>query len=391
MKGDEHVLVEYLFMYLMIDVFCLAFSLFIFTKITIDMGTEREVHALRRLIVAFALFLAADAVWAMGNFDTSIMSPATSGIVETVTILLIGFVAYYWFVYVENRLHAPYANYRFFPLVAAIPILLVLLLFLTTPFTAWVFTIGPDASFNSGPLYSLMPLLFLTYVIYTTIHSLVCLSRERSSLLKREYVTLATFAIPPSGGCVIDVLMHGTPVMAITVFSSLLLVFMNSQNSRINTDTLTGLNNRRRAEDYIENSLDDLPTNAPFYLFMIDVDFFKEINDTWGHGEGDRALRIIAEGLRRAMEGHRGLASRWGGDEFLLATYLGADETPDDFGKAIQREIDAECERNSIGYCIIVSMGFVQAKPGKNLEDLVTKADYLLYEQKADHHRQAKP
>jgi len=384
------VLLKFMFMYLMIDVFCLSFSLVIFTKITIDMGTEREVHALRRLLIAFILFLIADAIWSMGYYDTWLMPPAASGIIEAVTMLIMGFVAYHWFVFVENRLRAPYVNARFFPLFAVIPLIITALLFVTTPFTAWIFTIGPDASFTTGPLYALPAIVVLVYLIYTTIHALICFIRVSSNTRKREYLTLVSFAVPAFAGSVIDIVLHGMPIMAITVFSSLLLVFMNSQNSRINTDMLTGLNNRRRAEEYIDGSLSDLPDDSSFYLFMVDVDFFKEINDTWGHGEGDRALRLIAEGLRKAMEGHHGLAARWGGDEFLLATHLNPTETPEDFERTIQSEINSTCDQNNVGYCIIVSTGFVKAEPGETRDDLVLQADNKRYEQKAVHHRQMK-
>jgi len=170
--------------------------------------------------------------------------------------------------------------------------------------------------------------------------------------------------------------------MALSVFASLLLVFMNEQTSRVNTDTLTGLNNRRRATEYIEGALSDLEADDVFGVFMIDADYFKEINDQYGHSAGDRALQIIAEGMRCAIANHHGLAARWGGDEFLMATYLEPGEQPASMKDRIEQEIDAACDRSGVEYRIAVSVGYALANVGDAVSAVVDKADQALYRQK---------
>ena len=386
------MLYQFVFVYLMIDVFCLFFSLVIYSKITIDMGTEREVRALRGLIITFCVFLVIDAVWAMCYYDSWLVTDAAAGVVEAVTMLLMGTVAFFWFLYAENRLAAPYINARFFVPCAAIPIALVAVLDLLTPLTGWMFSIGPEHSFIEGPLAGMPMFVFLVYVVYPAVHALVRARSERSRTRRGEQLTLVAFVVLPAACGVLDMFVHGMPVMAVSVFSSVLLVFLNTQDSRINTDALTGLNNRRRAVEYIEDSLAGGAGGRLFGVFMIDVDYFKEINDSRGHGGGDEALRIIAEGLRHAMAGRRGLASRWGGDEFLVAMFIAPPDQPQAMKLDIQREIDAACERNGFDEHIQVSVGHALAQDGAALSELVAQADRELYAEKAEHHAsQEKP
>jgi diguanylate cyclase len=93
------------------------------------------------------------------------------------------------------------------------------------------------------------------------------------------------------------------------------------------TDPLTGLANRRRL---LAAFADELNRSArygtPLALLLIDLDRLKEINDRRGHAQGDRALQLVAEGLRRSCRA-TDLAARTGGDEFLvLAMNTSADE-----------------------------------------------------------------
>ncbi|MBV2132365.1 biofilm regulation diguanylate cyclase SiaD [Pseudomonas sp. MAP12] len=83
-------------------------------------------------------------------------------------------------------------------------------------------------------------------------------------------------------------------------------------------DVLTGLANRRLLMERLrEEELRSQRSGSAFVLTMIDIDHFKQVNDTWGHEVGDRALSAIARMLQGAVRGCD-LCGRWGGEEFLL-------------------------------------------------------------------------
>lgn len=85
-----------------------------------------------------------------------------------------------------------------------------------------------------------------------------------------------------------------------------------------NIDTLTGLSNRRHMNEYLSGLVFDFSkSNKTFTLAIGDVDFFKKVNDTYGHEVGDYVLATLSRMFEEHMKG-KGHVSRWGGEEFLF-------------------------------------------------------------------------
>ncbi|MCB0915911.1 MAG: diguanylate cyclase [Actinobacteria bacterium] len=84
-------------------------------------------------------------------------------------------------------------------------------------------------------------------------------------------------------------------------------------------DSVTGISNRRVFEEQLPKAwLRSMRENRPLSLFMIDIDYFKEYNDSRGHQAGDECLEQVARSLATTMETLGGLLARYGGDEFVL-------------------------------------------------------------------------
>lgn len=96
-----------------------------------------------------------------------------------------------------------------------------------------------------------------------------------------------------------------------------LMEYNNKLLVQANTDTLTGLYNRRKAMVYMENFIKKELGESGFSLCICDIDFFKKVNDNYGHDVGDEVLVKIAEIFRQEKKSGT-FAARWGGEEFLL-------------------------------------------------------------------------
>lgn len=84
------------------------------------------------------------------------------------------------------------------------------------------------------------------------------------------------------------------------------------------TDALTGAHNRRSVLDHLERELARAQRQGPpLSLLLVDLDFFKRVNDTWGHATGDRVLQAAARALTEAVRDYD-IVGRWGGEEFLV-------------------------------------------------------------------------
>lgn len=110
-------------------------------------------------------------------------------------------------------------------------------------------------------------------------------------------------------------------------------------------DKLTGLHNRRGFDELLGLEVErSRRSGAPLSVAMIDLHSFKEINDQWGHAEGDRCLREVAAAIGAAVRRPE-LCFRWGGDEFavILAGTSAEDVAP--LGVRLSNVVDRECSR----------------------------------------------
>jgi len=154
-------------------------------------------------------------------------------------------------------------------------------------------------------------------------------------------------------------------------------------------DSLTNLPNRRN----LERKLDKLfsrknGAKRPFAIVLIDLNGLKQLNDTYGHALGDRALILTAEALAQTM-GPEQMASRFGGDEFVLLDRGAADrKSVEDFKEKVRRGVEREYSlddgrklrlRISIGSALF-------PEDGTKAGDLFHRADTRMYREKQTRH-----
>ena len=158
---------------------------------------------------------------------------------------------------------------------------------------------------------------------------------------------------------------------------SILRAFARSER-QASTDPLTGLLNRRSLEDRVRATVADPAGYAVAYL---DIDRFKQLNDTHGHAAGDRALRAFATTLRRRLR-PRDLIGRWGGEEFLAVL---PDCDRDQARTAMERLradlLDTLAAGDTPGFTI--SCGIATSADAPTFTDVVHRADQALLAAKA--------
>lgn len=148
-----------------------------------------------------------------------------------------------------------------------------------------------------------------------------------------------------------------------------------------NKDPMTGLYNRIAYTEYIKPEYwKYCERKIPCALVFFDVDYFKEINDIWGHEYGDRLLKKIAEILQEQCP-KDGYAYRFGGDEFIVFFPNANQENAEVFLGHVETEI----QKLNIG----ISSGIIITDPdsGKDLDEYVSIADHRMYEIKRRRHQ----
>jgi len=150
------------------------------------------------------------------------------------------------------------------------------------------------------------------------------------------------------------------------------------------TDPLTALPNRRCFEDTLSAEIARAGrTGAALSLAIVDLDFFKRINDTFGHPTGDEVLRAVAATARATVRGHDMLA-RIGGEEFAIVM----PETNAAEAKSASNRVRTAIAGDPIllqsgeRVSVTASAGAAALKPGESATDLLARADAALYEAK---------
>jgi diguanylate cyclase (GGDEF)-like protein len=157
----------------------------------------------------------------------------------------------------------------------------------------------------------------------------------------------------------------------------------NQLDKASKSDPLTGLSNRRDVNAKIEAELVRFKRNKnSFSLILGDIDFFKKINDTYGHNAGDYVLIKISKLMAKAVR-DQDVVARWGGEEFLF--FL--PETDINGGSKLAENIRKKVEAEEFCYdqrtiAVTMSFGVGISKPRLSMEELLKEADDSLYKAK---------
>ncbi|WP_319471696.1 diguanylate cyclase [uncultured Pseudodesulfovibrio sp.] len=145
-------------------------------------------------------------------------------------------------------------------------------------------------------------------------------------------------------------------------------------------DGLTGLYNRRTIEEFLKGETSRASRHGSvFSVIMFDIDFFKNINDTYGHNAGDEVLKGVSSCAARLVR-VTDRVGRWGGEEFLVVVPETSLEEAVVLAERIRNEVAAQQYRNAAS--VTVSLGVAQYQSDDSYDLLVQRADGALYEAK---------
>lgn len=216
--------------------------------------------------------------------------------------------------------------------------------------------------------------------------------QEDKSLVKMEKTQDAVFlvtAIPittKESPVVLELLKNVTDTMFVGSGdynkSEMLSWYVEEISNAIVKDPLTLLFNRRFVEerlpaDIVESTL----TNTPLSLCFLDLDNFKVINDTYGHGAGDKAIRTVSEIIISNIDCNKSWAARYGGDEFLVCLNGTSEEDAKLIMKKIQREVGnlpIYLEKDSIKLSLTYGIKTMEDTP-LTAAELIREADKIMY------------
>ena len=293
----------------------------------------------------------------------------------TVTIGLL------WCQYVDLHINKNYKKTLYKARFVAIPWAIEIIAIIYNLFkTGFLFTISKDNVYQRGfgsPLGYITLMIYFAYSIYLTYYS----KKER---IRLQFFPVQYFVGPCIIGVIVQFFFYGITTSWISVAMSLYFVQMQLYAENIYRDELSGLFNRRYLNAVLTKKEN---INNNLYGIMMDIDDFKDVNDNFGHGVGDRAIWKLGDILLKSLP-DGGLAIRYAGDEFIVLLPNASDELVRITMVEINNNLRTFNESKQELFTLSVSMGDARYELDGDVETFLSKMDERMYEEKRKYHLQ---
>lgn len=345
---------------------------------TSNSASERWLHI---MLVGFMVSFVSNFLFTIFNrilpFPT-LRSPA-SWLFKTVyhAALCIGVFA--WCGYADTECRGTLFQSKKTLIIPAIPLLALLAMVFSNLFTHQLFEITEEGVYQRHSLFQLEMAAMVACTMVFSVRLILHSHGETDPVKRGHELLVATFSLALVLAWALTATGEQIPVICVVISMELLCLLMGTSTQQISLDKLTQVNNRQNLLSFLEYKLYN--HDEKLFLLMMDLDYFKAINDTYGHLEGDDALIRAASALKRACGSfkRRPYIARYGGDEFIVVVECTKSEA-DALVDSIRETLDQLNEEAHRPYTLAFSIGMAEFHPGMNANALIESADNALYE-----------
>ena len=364
--------------------FCLAIETLLFVKMKFGMYKLLHQRTFSFVLGLSIISIVLDYLTMIANGSESIIGSTFNRILNTFYLLVMAHLAFFWFRYSGYVLKLPFWNDQKKLALYAMPMLATMVLIVLSLWNGWMFYVDDFNICHRNVLY------YTTFLPVCAIYMGICMVVAfYKAMQKRYYADRGIYGAVVSFNLLslLSIPMQvyfddKLPILSAGMMLASVLAFVLAQAQLISMDPLTRLNNRNQLNRYLTMKMfGKQSASKRLFLFVIDLDRFKAINDTYGHHEGDRALVLAADVLKDVC-GPRGcFIARFGGDEFNVVAELDDDASAKELCAAIKEALRKSA--SALPYTLTLSIGYADHLPGtETLPDFFARADEVLYEQK---------
>lgn len=377
-------------LYIEVNAICLLILSFLLHKNRQNMDKSTENRAFNWVLTATVIIFALEIAWALIENNTFGKRPFLNALVNATYLFESGVIGYTWVYFTECKFEKSVFRKKKVFLIMGIPLLFLGIVSYASIWTKWLFYIDANNVYHRGAWHLIQPIIGYMYLLFAALRTLYWLKRERNVEIRLQYMTLLSFTYLPAIAGIIGIFVYEFPTIWIFGTLSLLMVFVNFQEHQISTDGLTGVNNRRQLDKYLAGQKENSNKSQKLYLFIIDINSFKKINDTYGHQEGDHALVTVAGVLKTVSKKYNAFLARYGGDEFALACWFTTEEEAFLVKEEIGARMEALGKLGQLKYNITVSVGYAvyEVNAKEMVPKLIAAADEELYREKRKFHKE---
>lgn len=282
-------------------------------------------------------------------------------------------IGYLWAKFIMVHMNIPFSDIRrnIYRTIGLISIVLLVI----NIFYPLVFSVS-DGRYQRGFAYIIF-LIFAAFYILDSLYLYVKRVKKNGSL---KLFPVHIFLIPVILGVVIQAFFVEISITWTSIAISVAGIMTALKNEIIFTDCLTGLYNRMYLEFLHKRACNK--KDCWVSGIMIDLNGFKQINDNYGHAEGDLALCIVADLLRKSFSEY-GVVTRYAGDEFVIMLNTTDDQLIQKIIKSAKKNFVTENEKNDKPYQLSASMGYaITNLSNETIDDFMNRIDEQMYQDK---------
>ena len=370
-----------MFGYIETNLFCIAVLVVMLVALRTSLSRLTNQTILTHVFVMIILMLVMDIAKIAQNGVVFAGSEVTTCIMVSVFHVVNVMLYFQWLRFVGYNMQLRFWRDRRMMSLIALPGIFAIALVAGSIKFGWVWSVDENNVLSRGPYYLVYVACCGTYMVFACILAGYRIPLKRYFSDRVLYFSLAMFGLLPLLGLGMECTPESAPYSVYAMVISALFVFLEMQSRMISTDPLTKLNNRNQLNTFLDSKIGQYTENKKVYLFVLDLDKFKGINDTYGHAEGDSALNMVADVLKRVCGPLGCFISRFGGDEFNLVAFLANDAEADALRKTVKDDLARTSA--SLPYSLSVSIGYAASRGrSETVIDLFSRADEALYKEK---------
>ena len=340
-------------------------------------ASERWLHT---ALVGFLISFISNFLFTLVSrvFPPIFLTRHASWLLKTAYHIMLCYGVFAWCGYADTECRGELFTTRKKVMISAIPLGLMVALIISNLWTHALFTIE-ERGYNRGVLFQVE---MGALVAITTVFSVRLLKSSLSETdpIKRGHMRLvASFPLCLLVAWLLTQAGESFPIISVAITIELLCLYMGTSTQQISMDKLTQVNNRQNLLSFLEYKC--VNHTEKLFLFMMDLDYFKTINDTYGHLEGDDALIRASKALKLACGDNfrrRPYIARYGGDEFIVVIESTKQEA-DRLLENIHTNLKILNDEANKPYKLAFSIGVAEFHPGMDANALIEAADSELY------------
>ena len=286
-----------------------------------------------------------------------------------------------WCGYADTECRGSLFTTRNRVLLTSIPLFAMVVWIIANLWTHQIFQITEEGVYTRARGFQLELVVLILFTTFFSVKLLIQSFNESDPIKRGHERLVASFPLSLFISLALSRMGEAVPVICVAITLELLCLYMGTSTQQISLDKLTQVNNRQNLLGFLDYKL--INHDEKLFLLMMDLDYFKVINDTYGHLEGDDALVRAAKALKQACGSfkRRPYIARYGGDEFIVvieSTKAEADALIANIREALE-QLNQQAQRP---YSLKFSIGVGEYHSGMNANDLIEAADSSLYEVK---------